>query len=45
MLKSTKKRAMVVYIFNPSTWEVGAERSEFEASLVYRANFRTARAT
>jgi hypothetical protein len=31
---------MVAYAFNPGTWE-----AEFEASLVYRVNSRTARAT
>jgi hypothetical protein len=36
-------RAVVVYAFNPSTWE--AEISEFEASLVYRVSSRTARTT
>jgi hypothetical protein len=34
-----------VHTFNPSTWEAEAGRSEFEASLVYRASSRTARAT
>ena len=27
---------MVEHTFNPSTWEAGAGRFEFEASLVYR---------
>jgi hypothetical protein len=36
---------MVVYTFNLSTQEVETGRSEFEFSLVYRASFRTARAT
>jgi hypothetical protein len=31
-------RAVVVYAFNPSTWE-------FEVSLVYRVSSRTSRAT
>ena len=38
----------VAHTLNPSTWEaeIKAERiSEFEASLVYRARSRTARAT
>jgi hypothetical protein len=26
----------VAHVFNPSTWEAEARRSEFEASLVYR---------
>ena len=34
------KMSMVVYTFNPSTWE-----AEFEASLVYRASYRIAKAT
>ena len=37
---------MVVHAFNPSTWGTETGRSlEFEASLVYRASFKTARAT
>jgi hypothetical protein len=37
---------MMVHAFNPSTWEAEAGRFlEFEASLVYRVSFRTARAT
>ena len=36
---------MVVHAFNPSTWEAEAGRSpEFEASLVYKASSRIARA-
>jgi hypothetical protein len=35
----------VLHAFNPSTWEAEAGRSEFEANLVYRVNYRTARAT
>jgi hypothetical protein len=36
----------VAHTFNPSTWEAEAGRFlEFEASLVYRVSFRTARAT
>jgi hypothetical protein len=36
---------MVAHAFNPSTWEVEEDRSlEFEASLVYKVNSRTARA-
>ena len=32
--------------FIPSTWSVGKRQiSEFKASLVYRASFKTARAT
>ena len=31
---------MVAHTFNPSTWET--EAGEFEASLVYKANSRTA---
>jgi hypothetical protein len=38
-------QAMVVNIFNPSTWEAEAGGSEFEASLVYRVSSRTVRAT
>ena len=36
----------MAHTFNPSTWEADAVRSlsEFEASLVYRASSRTARA-
>ena len=40
--------AVVAHAFNPSTWEAeagGSPSSEFEASLVYRASSRTARAT
>ena len=37
---------MVVHAFNPSTQEGRSRQiSEFEASLVYKVNFRTARAT
>jgi len=36
---------VVVHAFNPSTWETEAGDSEFEASLVYRAGFRTAKDT
>ena len=37
---------MVVHAFSLSTWEAEAGNlCEFEASLVYRANSRTARAT
>jgi hypothetical protein len=32
-----------MHTFNPSTWEAEAVRSEFEASFVYSASFRTAR--
>lgn len=36
---------MVVYVFNPNTWKTDAGRSlEFKARLVYRVNYRTARA-
>jgi hypothetical protein len=38
---------MVVYAFNPSTWEAEAGRSqisEFKASLIHRVSYRTARA-
>jgi hypothetical protein len=37
---------VVVHTFNPSTWEGGRGRliSEFESSLVYKVNSRTARA-
>ena len=35
----------MAYTFNPSTWEAEAEGSQFEASLVYRSNSRTASAT
>ena len=35
---------MVVYAFNPSTWEAEAGGSQFEASLVYIVSFRTTRA-
>jgi hypothetical protein len=40
------KPGMVVYAFNPSTWEGGRGRqiSEFEAILVYKVSSRTARA-
>jgi hypothetical protein len=35
---------VVAYACNPSTWEAEAGGiSEFEASLVYRVSFRTAR--
>ena len=34
---------MVAHTFNPSTWEAEAGGSEFEASLVYTAIFRTPR--
>ena len=39
--------AVVAHTFNPSTWEAerGRRVSEIEASLFYRVNFRTARAT
>ena len=38
---------MVAHGCNPSTWEAeaGGFLSEFEARLVYRVSFRTARAT
>ena len=36
---------MVVPAFNPSMKSKGRRISEFEASLVYRVSFRTARAT
>jgi hypothetical protein len=36
---------VVAHAFNPSIWEAEAGLiSEFEASLVYKMNFRTARA-
>ena len=36
----------MAHTFSPSTWEAKAgEDHEFEASLVYRASSRTARAT
>jgi hypothetical protein len=36
----------MAHAFNPSTWEAEAGRiSEFEASLVYKVNSRTASAT
>jgi hypothetical protein len=38
---------IVAHTFNPSTWEAEAGESlssEFEASLVYRVSYRTARA-
>ena len=35
---------MVVHSFIPSTWEVGADRCEFQASLSYKVSSRTARA-
>ena len=35
----------VVHTFNPSSWGAEAGKSEFEASLVYRASPRTARVT
>jgi hypothetical protein len=39
-------QVVLVHTFNPSTWEAEAGGSlEFEASLVYRASSRTARAT
>ncbi|GAB1299163.1 NEDD4 family-interacting protein 2 [Apodemus speciosus] len=40
------RRVVVAHAFNPSTWEAEAGGSlEFEASLVYRVSFRTAKAT
>jgi hypothetical protein len=42
------KAGVVVYPFNPSTWETEAGRSlssEFKASLDYKVSSRTARAT
>jgi hypothetical protein len=42
-LKNRMSQAVVVHAFNPSTWEKEAGR--FEASLVYRVSYRTARAT
>jgi hypothetical protein len=37
---------MVAHTFDPSTWEAGqTDLYEFEASLVYRASSKTARAT
>jgi hypothetical protein len=36
---------MVVHTFKSSTWEADIGRSVFEASLVYRVSFRTARTT
>ena len=36
---------MVAHAFDSSTWEAEAGRFEFKASLVYRVNSRTARAT
>jgi hypothetical protein len=35
----------MAYIFNPGTCEAQADRSEFEASLIYRVSSKTARAT
>jgi hypothetical protein len=35
----------MAYTFNPNTWEAQAGGSLFKASLVYRVNSRTARAT
>ena len=37
--------AVVAQIFNPSTWEAEADRSEFEVSLVYGVGSGTANAT
>ena len=39
-LKKAYSQVVVARIFNFSTWEAEAEKSEFEASLVYRVNFR-----
>jgi hypothetical protein len=41
-------QAVVAHAFNPSTWEAGGRGrwiSEFKASLIYKVNSRTARAT
>jgi hypothetical protein len=41
LIRFTKlTRVVVAHAFNPSTWD-----SEFKASLVYRVNSRTAKAT
>jgi hypothetical protein len=40
-----KSQAMVAHAFNPSTQRQRQRNSEFEASLLYRASSRTARAT
>jgi hypothetical protein len=44
-MKKENKLAMVAYLFNPNPQEAEADLCEFEASLVYRVNSRTARAT
>lgn len=44
-LKQTFHWAVVLYTFNRSTQEAGAGRSEFQARLIYRVSYRTARAT
>jgi hypothetical protein len=38
-------KAVVVHAFSPSTGEVEAHGSEFEANLLYRASSSTAKAT
>lgn len=44
--KPPVNQAVVAYTFNPNIWEVEAGGSlDFEGSLFYRLNSRTARAT
>jgi hypothetical protein len=45
MVELLKSLEVVAHAFNLNTWEAEAGRFEFEASLVYRVNSRTARAT
>jgi hypothetical protein len=46
MILKIWSQAVVAHIFNPSPWkaEAGRRISEFQASLVYEANSKTARA-
>jgi hypothetical protein len=45
VVKTGKYELAVLYTFEPSTGETGRRMSEFETSLVYNVNSRTARAT
>ena len=45
LFERSRELGVVAHTFNPSIWEADLQISEFNASLLYRAISRTARAT